>query len=153
MLLRFNVLPRLFGVPPSPGEGKPSSSNSLIVGAILSRALLAALNRRRLFASASLSFLFRSLLFAFRSSFSSNKAHHPANESQRCASTFSITISISTPAALIRCSTSFSNSVENGAGCCNFNVSCCLGACSANQGFCSTSANVGLRMGRFDNSD
>jgi hypothetical protein len=118
-LSRFNVLPRLFGVSPScgVGEGRPSSSSSRIVGASLSRRLLAALKRRKLFTSASFSFRLRSLLFALRSSFSSSNAHQPANESHRCASTFSIIMSISTPAARIRCSTSFSNSVENGGGC------------------------------------
>jgi len=113
-LLRFIVLPRLFGVD---GECIPSSSDSLMVGASLSSRLLAALNRLRLLASASFSLRLRSLRFALRSSFSSSSAHQPANESHRWANTFSITMSISTPAARIRCNTSFSSSVEKGAGC------------------------------------
>ena len=63
-----------------------------------------------------------------------------------------MTKSISTPAARMRCSTSFSSSVENGAGCCSFSVSCWRGANSDNHGFCSTSASVGLRIGRFESS-
>lgn len=119
----------------------------------MSRRLLAALNRRRLFASASFSFRFRSLLLAFRSSFSSNNAHQPARESHLCANTFSITMSMSTPAARIRCKTSFSSSVEKGAGCCSFSVSCWRGACSDNQGFWSMSAKVGRRIGLFESND
>jgi hypothetical protein len=154
VLLRFAVLPRLFGVVSlSDGEFWPSSSSSFIVGASLSRRLLAALNRLRLFASASFSFRLRSFRLALRSSFSSSNAHQPDKESHRCASTFSITMSMSTPAARIRWRTSFSSSVEKGAGCCSFSVSCCRGACSDNQGFCSISASVGRNMGRFESSD
>lgn len=152
MLLLFVDLPRLFGASSDIGECRPSSSVSLIVGAILSIRLLAALNLLRLFASASFSLRFLSLLFAFRSSFSNKSAHQPARESHRCASTFSITMSISHPAARIRCNTSFSSSVENGAGCCNLRISCCLGACSDNHGFCKISARLGLNIGRFDSN-
>jgi hypothetical protein len=133
MLVRFKALPRLFGGSPNKGDCCPSSSVSLMVGANLSSRLLAALNRRRLLASASRSLCLRSLLRALRSSFSKSNAHHPARESHRCASTFSITMSMSTPAARIRCKTSFSRSVVKGAGCCNFKISCCRGAYSANQ--------------------
>jgi hypothetical protein len=145
-LFRFTDLPLLFGVSEAVGECSPSSSVSLIVGASLSRRLLAALRRLKLLASASLSLRLRSFRFAFRSSFSSSKAHQPAKASHRCARTFSMTISMSTPAARIRCSTSFSNSVEKGAGCCSFSVSCWRGACSDNHGFCSMSARVGRKL-------
>lgn len=151
-LFLFVDRPLLFGVS-EVGECNPSSSVSLIVGASLSKRLLAALKRLKLLASASLSFRLRSRLLALRSSFSSNSAHQPANESHRCARTFSMTISMSTPAARIRCSTSFSKSVEKGAGCCSFKISCWRGACSDNHGFCKISAKVGLKMGRFESND
>lgn len=151
-LERFSARPRLLGGSPSRGEWRPSSSVSLMVGASLSRRLLAALSLRKLLASASLSRRLRSLRLALRSSFSSSSAHQPARESQRCASTFSMTISMSTPAARILCSTSFSSSVVNGGGCCSFNISCCLGACSASHGCCKISASVGRSRGRFERS-
>lgn len=152
-LLRFTDRPRLLGVSIAIGECSPSSSVSRMVGASLSSRLLAALRRRRLFASASRSLRLRSRRLAFRSSFSSNKAHQPAKASQRCAKTFSMTMSISTPAARMRCKTSFSKSVEKGAGCCSFSVSCCRGACSDSHGFCKMSAKVGRKIGRFASSD
>ena len=117
-----------------------------------SKRLLAALSLRRFLASASRSFLFRSLLFSFRSSFSINKAHHPAKVSQRCARTFSMTLSISTPALRIRSSVLFSKSVANGSGCVNFKMACCWGACSARKGFVRISDRPGRSSGLFDSS-
>lgn len=150
MLVRFRALPRPFGGSPIKGECSPSSSVSLIVGASLSKRLLAALSRLKLFASASRSLRLRSRLLAFRSSFSKSRPHQPARASQRWARTFSMTMSMSTPAARIRWRTSFSSSVVKGAGCCSFKISCCRGACSANHGFCRISASEGLKMGRFE---
>lgn len=78
---------------------------------------LAALSLRMDFASVSRSLRLRSRLFSFRCSFSISRAHQPASESQRCERTFSMTMSISTPALRMRWRVSFSSWVENGAGC------------------------------------
>lgn len=114
--------------------------------------LLAALSLRIDLASASRSFRFRSRRFSFRCSFSKSRAHHPASESHRCASTCSMTISMSTPALRIRSRTSFSSCVENGAGCCILRISCCCGACSPSHGFFKMSLKEGRISGRLDSS-
>ena len=131
----------------------PSSSDSLIVGAILSSRALAALILLDAFVSPSFSLRFLSLRLNLRSSFSIKRAHQPASESQRCERTFSMTKSMLTPALLIRCSVSFSRSVEKGAGCCSFNIACWCGACSDNHGLVRTSEREGRSSGRFDSRE
>jgi len=148
-VLRLCCLPLIRLESDSGGESC-SSSTSLSGPPIRSRRPLAALSRRRAFASASLSFRLRSLLFSFRSSFSTARAHQPANGSHRCASTFSMTLSISTPADRILSKVSFSIPVLNGAGCVSLRITCCCGACSARKGFVRISARVGRISGRFD---
>lgn len=143
---RLIFRPRLCGE----ASPNPASSPSLISPNERSRAL-AALSRRMALTSASRSLRFLSRRCCFRCSFSISKAHQPARESQRCESTFSMTVSMSTPALRILSSVSFSSEVENGAGCCTFKISCCAGACSASQGSFSMSARHGRRIGLLDN--
>ena len=152
-VLRLERLPRTRDVSLRAGESCPSSTSLIEGAAILSSLLLAALSLLVAFNSASRSCRLRSRRFALRSSFSIKRAHQPARASHRCAKTCSMTLSMSTPAHLMRSRESFSTGVLNGGGWLSFRIACCWGACSAKNGCVRISASDGRSKGRFDNSD
>lgn len=133
----------------SPSLTEPPSSPT---GASRSRRLEACDQRRDVLRSSPFSFLFASLLSCFLPSFSSRSFHQPARVSHFCAKTDSITWSIFTPAAFIRCSVSCSNAVEKGSGCSLVNISCCSVACSARKGWLRMSNRLGRGNGLFESS-